>query len=78
MSPRAAAATRHEANPPSPDSAAVAAVRVVEDAWPEPRGLRAPGTGLPTVIAVGTRRGRFGKDYAAVHGKGPPAVVGKG
>jgi hypothetical protein len=55
--------------------AAVAAVRVVDDAWPELRGMRAPGTGLPGVIAVGTRRGGFGKDFAAVHGKGPAVVV---
>jgi hypothetical protein len=55
--------------------AAVTAVRVVDHAWPEPRGLRAPGTGLPNVFAVGTHRGSFGKDFAAVHGKGPAVVV---
>jgi hypothetical protein len=54
---------------------AVAAVRSVDDPWPELRGIRAPGTGLPNVIAVGTRRGGFGKDFAAVHGKGPAVVV---
>ena len=54
---------------------AVTAVRVVDDAWPELRGIRAPGTGLPDVIAVGTRRGDFGKDFAAVHGRGPAVVV---
>jgi hypothetical protein len=55
--------------------AAVSAVRVVEDPWVELRGMRSPGTGLPGVIAVGTRRGAFGKDFAAVHGKGPGIVV---
>ncbi len=54
---------------------AVTAVRVVDDPWPELRGLRAPGTGVPDVIAVGTRRGSFGKDFAAVHGTGPAVVV---
>jgi hypothetical protein len=54
---------------------AVTAVRVVDTAWPELRGVRAPGTGVPDVIAVGTRRGGFGKDFAAVHGKGPAVVV---
>jgi hypothetical protein len=54
---------------------AVAAVRVAEDVWSELRGIRAPGTGLPGVIAVGTRRGSFGKDFAAVHGKGRGVVV---
>jgi hypothetical protein len=55
--------------------AAVDTVRSVDDAWPELRGIRAPGTGLPGVVAVGTRRGGFGKDFAAVHGKGPAVVV---
>jgi hypothetical protein len=55
--------------------AAVTAVRPVDDPWPELRGIRAPGTGIPGVVAVGTRRGGFGKDFAAVHGKGPAVVV---
>src|ERR1700733_8780508 len=54
---------------------AVRAVRSVDDPWPELRGIRAPGTGIPHVIAVGTRRGSFGKDFAAVHGKAPAVVV---
>ena len=54
---------------------AVTAVRFADDPWPELRGIRAPGTGVPNVIAVGTRRGKFGKDFAAVHGKGPAVVV---
>jgi len=53
----------------------VAAVRTVVSAWPELRGIRSPGTGIPKVIAVGTRRGRFGKDFAVVHGTGPAVVV---
>jgi hypothetical protein len=53
----------------------VTAVRAVDDPWPELRGIRAPGTGMPNVIAIGTRRGNFGKDFAAVHGKGPAVVV---
>ena len=55
--------------------AAVRAVRAVDDAWPELRGIRAPGTGIPGVVAVGTRRGSFGKDFAVVHGRGPAVVV---
>lgn len=50
-------------------------VRSVADPWSELRGIRAPGTGLPGVIAVGTRRGMGVKDFAAVHGKGPAVVV---
>jgi hypothetical protein len=54
---------------------AVRAVRVVDSAWPELRGIRAPGTGVTGVVAVGTRRGGFGKDFAVVHGTGPAVVV---
>jgi hypothetical protein len=53
----------------------VRAVRAVDDAWPELRGIRAPGTGIPGVIAVGTRRGSFGKDFVVVHGKDPAVVI---
>ena len=54
---------------------AVREVRVVDSAWPELRGIRAPGTGIPGVVAVGTRRGGFGKDFAVVHGTGPAVIV---
>ena len=54
---------------------AVQSARVVDDAWPELRGIRAPGTGIPGVVAVGTRRGSFGKDFAVVHGRGTAVVV---
>jgi len=53
----------------------VTAARAVTDPWSELRGIRAPGTGVPGVVAVGTRRGSFGKDFAAVHGKVPGVVV---
>jgi hypothetical protein len=53
----------------------VRTVRVVDDAWPELRGIRAPGTGIPGVIAVATRRGSFGKDFVVVHGKDPAVVI---
>lgn len=54
---------------------AVRAVRAVDDAWPVVRGIRAPGTGIPGVIAVGTRRGSFGKDFVVVRGKDPAVVI---
>jgi hypothetical protein len=50
-------------------------IRSVDDTWGELRGLRAPGTGVPGVIAVGTRRGSGVKDFAVVHGRGPGLVV---
>jgi hypothetical protein len=54
---------------------AVRAVRVSENPWSELRGIRAPGTGLPGVIALGTRRGRGGRDFTAVYRKRPAVVV---
>jgi hypothetical protein len=50
-------------------------VRWTDDPWSELRGIRAPGTGVPGVVAVGTRRGRAIKDFAAIHGQGPAVVV---
>jgi hypothetical protein len=54
---------------------AVRAVRVTEPAWNELRGIRAPGTGWPGVIALGTRRGGFGRDFAAVYRDRAAVVV---
>ena len=53
----------------------VTGVRACDDVWAELRGMRAPGTGIPKVVAVCTLRGPFGKDFAAVHGRGPGVVV---
>ena len=53
----------------------VTAARSVDDLWQELRGMRAPGTGVPGTLAVGTWRGGFGKDFAVVHGHGPGVVV---
>jgi hypothetical protein len=46
---------------------AVRTVRVSDDAWSELEGMRAPGTGWPGVIALGTRRGGGGKQFAAIY-----------
>jgi hypothetical protein len=54
---------------------AVQVVRVAEDPWSELRGMRAPGTGVPGVIALGTRRGTFGADFVSVRGKAPVVIV---
>ncbi len=56
-------------------AASVREVWCSDDPWTELRGIRAPGTGLPGVIAVGTRRGRGTRDFAAVHGQGSAVVV---
>jgi hypothetical protein len=48
--------------------------RAVEHPWSALRGMRLPGTGIPGVIMLGTKRGRFGADFAAVY-KDRPAVA---
>ena len=53
----------------------IAEARVIERALDGLRGIRAPGTGVPGVIAYGTRRGSFGRDFAAVRGSGPGLVI---
>jgi len=48
---------------------------VAADPWRELRGIRAPGTGIPRVIMLGTMRGSFGKDFCAVYGRKPALIV---
>jgi hypothetical protein len=51
--------------------AAVSAIAVEPDPWGALRGIRAPGTGIPGVIAYGVRRATGGRpDFVAVHGRG--------
>jgi hypothetical protein len=56
-------------------ASAVTAVRVTQSPFRELRGLRAPGTGLPGFVALGTWRYKGGKDFAAVYRGGPAVVV---
>jgi hypothetical protein len=43
--------------------------------WQALRGIRAPGTGLPGVIAYGVRRYAGGQDFAALRGTRPAVRV---
>jgi|SRR5699024_4624876 len=45
----------------------VVSVEPNDHLWSTLSGLRAPGTGLPGVIALGTWRYRGGKDFVAVY-----------
>ncbi len=47
----------------------------VDDLWSHLRGIRAPGTGLPGVIMLGTTRYEGLKDFNAVYGHKPGFVV---
>lgn len=54
---------------------AVRSISVIQDPWSELRGIRAPGTGFPGAIMLGTCRGKFGKDFNAVYGKRAAVLV---
>jgi hypothetical protein len=38
------------------------------------RGLRAPGTGIPYVVLLGTMRFKGGKDFTAIYKRGPVKI----
>jgi hypothetical protein len=53
------------------------AVRDISNSWLRAdglRGFRAPGTGIPWVIMLGTLRRKRGKDFAVVYGRGSAKV----
>lgn len=54
---------------------AVGRVATTVDPRDELRGIRMPGTGFPALIMLGTYRGAFGKDFAAVYGTRPAVLV---
>jgi hypothetical protein len=47
----------------------------VPDVWTHLRGVRAPGTGIPGIIMLGTTRTDGLKDFCAVYRHGPGLVV---
>lgn len=55
----------------------VISVRKIEKMWSRKvlKGIRAPGTGLLWVIALGTWRYRGGKNFLALYGKRPGCVI---
>ena len=55
--------------------ASVTRVRVAPDGMAELHGIRAPGTALPGVIAVGTWRDRGTETFAVCHGRRPAVVI---
>jgi hypothetical protein len=56
--------------------AGVQDVAVSAQPFGELRGLRAPGTGLPAVIALGTWRYAGGRDFVALYRRRPAVIVG--
>ena len=56
---------------------ALAKVEFVENLWSNKvlRGVRAPGTGIPFAVLLGTMRGRKYRDFTAIKGKGAGVVL---
>jgi hypothetical protein len=55
---------------------AVRSICADPDPWSALRGVRAPGTGIPGMLAYGVRRlTGAAPDFAAVHGRGPAVRV---
>jgi hypothetical protein len=55
----------------------VESVEVVENPWTGDllKGVRAPGTGIPFVILLGTMRYAKGKDFCVFYRRKPTAVI---
>ena len=55
----------------------VESVEVVSNPWTSAvlKGVRAPGTGIPFIVMLGTMRYRGGKDLCAIYKRKPNAVV---
>lgn len=51
--------------------------KVVQNPWSREvlRGLRAPGTGFPYLIMLGTMRHRAGKDFCVIYKRRPVIVI---
>ena len=51
---------------------AVTKIEFVENLWSKEvlRGMRAPGTGIPYKVLLGTMRGREYRDFTAIKGRG--------
>ena len=62
---------------PQAKIAEILSVRKVDKTWNQRlmKGVRAPGMGIPWVIALGTWRYRSGKNFLAVYGKRPGYVI---
>ncbi|HEY3810823.1 MAG TPA: hypothetical protein VGL49_05250 [Acidimicrobiales bacterium] len=55
--------------------ASVRSVSAPDNAWAQLRGWRMAGTGIPGLIALGTRRHGDGYDFTAVHRQRPAIQV---
>jgi hypothetical protein len=58
---------------PKADVDSLVSVTSSQNPWSKEvlKGVRAPGTGIPYVILLGSMRYSGGKDFTAIYGKGP-------
>jgi hypothetical protein len=56
---------------------AVTKVEFIDNLWSNKvlRGVRAPGTGIPYKVLLGTMRGRSSRDFTALKGRGPGVLI---
>lgn len=61
----------------SVDISQVESVEVIPNPWKGRylKGVRAPGTGIPYVVMLGTMRYKGGPDLCAIYGRKPNAIV---
>lgn len=62
---------------PEVDVSQVESIAEVPNPWTSTilKGVRAPGTGIPYVIMLGTLRYRGGKDFCAIYKRQPHVVI---
>jgi hypothetical protein len=62
---------------PAVDISQVESIEVVDNPWVREvlKGVRAPGTGIPFVVMLGTMRYAKGKDLVAIYRRRPSAIV---
>jgi hypothetical protein len=62
---------------PEVDLTEVESIEIEETPWVREvlKGVRAPGTGIPFVVMLGTMRYRAGKDFVAIYRRKPAAVI---
>ena len=56
-------------------SRCIVSSEVVPDPWPLLSGWRAPGTGVPLVVMLGTMRSRGLKDFCAIYRRKPARII---
>ncbi|MBW1638854.1 MULTISPECIES: hypothetical protein [Microbacterium] len=57
------------------ERSAITKVQLTDDAWTWLRGIRAPGTHIPGVLAAGTWQSASGKDFVLIRRRRPSVVI---